>query len=57
MKGNIKVIVKKLTPQTSIEEIILCCDSVSDFNELFEEYYEGRCDEFEKSGEVSCLYS
>ena len=38
MKGNVKDIVAKIKPETSIEEIISYCDTVEDFDELFREY-------------------
>lgn len=42
MKGNIKDIVKKITPNTPIEEFGLYCDTADDFNLLFAEYIKYR---------------
>lgn len=38
MKGNIKEIVAKITPDTPLEEFALYCDTADDFNEVFAEY-------------------
>ena len=38
MKGNIEEIVAKLKPESTIEELISYCDTIEDFNEIFEEY-------------------
>lgn len=38
MKGNVKEIAKRITPQTSIEEMISYCNTLDDFNHLFNEY-------------------
>lgn len=49
MKGDIKEIAKKLTPQTSMEEFFSYCDSVDDFDELFREYLMLQGGEFDGS--------
>ena len=38
MKGAIEEIVARLKPETTIEEVISYCDSVDDFNKIFEEF-------------------
>lgn len=38
MKGDFKEILAKLKPETSIEELISYCDTLDDFNKIFEEY-------------------
>ena len=53
MKENKKEIAKKLTPQTSIDEIASYCDTVEDFDELFREYLTLQGEAFE--GDISEL--
>lgn len=38
MKWNIEEIIAKLKPETTIEEVISYCDTIDDFNNLFEEF-------------------
>ena len=38
MKGNLKEIVARLKSETTLEEIISYCDTIDDFNKIFDEY-------------------
>ena len=38
MKGTVEEILAKLKPETTIAELISYCDTIDDFNEIFEEY-------------------